>query len=295
MITLKRLNQCTLDEAVRGYNRGFEGYFFDQSKTADSLAHKLGKEELSPVHSLVAFHGQEPIGIVLSGIWNRKGKRIAWNGGTGVAPEYRKQGVGQRLMEETLQIYREQGVDLAALVAIKENSKAISLYERLGFQVVGQSIFLESQEWPASRFSKANLPYRGEHGIPQDVYRLPFWTEPIWDVQWNTIENREALLIRDEEEQVIGYALYRRIYGDNGELATVLLFDAGAHPERGDADDIIQYALEGVYASRDTDNASYHRLTVNLPVTNQRVISALERAAFTRMAEQVFMTLDMKK
>ncbi|GIO09465.1 hypothetical protein J31TS6_54930 [Brevibacillus reuszeri] len=55
MLTFKRFNHCTLDEAVQAYNRGFEGYYFDQSKIADTLSLKMGKEELSPLHSVIAF------------------------------------------------------------------------------------------------------------------------------------------------------------------------------------------------------------------------------------------------
>ena len=167
----------------------------------------MGKEELSPLHSVIAFMNDEPIGIVLNGIWQRNGKKVAWNGGTGVAPAYRKQGVGQALMEETLRIYEEQGVELAALVAIRENAKAISLYEKMGLELVDQSIFLEKKAALGTLCSEdSQCHYRVLHGIPYDVYQLSFWTNPVWDIQWQTIENKEALLVIDREERVIGYA-----------------------------------------------------------------------------------------
>lgn len=123
MLVFKAMEQCSVAEAVLVYNRGFSGYFFDQSKTPDTLIWKMGKEELSPAHSLVAFVNGEPAGIVLNGIWNRGGRKIGWNGGTGVAPKHRRSGVGQALIEATLQIYREQGVELAALVAISRTCR----------------------------------------------------------------------------------------------------------------------------------------------------------------------------
>ncbi|WP_312113320.1 GNAT family N-acetyltransferase [Brevibacillus reuszeri] len=292
MLTFKRFHECTLDEAVQAYNRGFEGYYFDQSKTADTLALKMGKEELSPLYSVLAFMNDEPVGIVLNGIWQRRGKKVAWNGGTGVAPAYRNQGIGRALMEETLRIYEEQEVELATLVAIRENEKAISLYEKMGFQLVDQSIFLEKRGELRSLDDDRHSRYRIVHGIPHDVYQLPFWTNPVWDIQWQTIENKEALLVMDNEEQVIGYALYRRIFADDQSLATILLFHCEADPKCQDQAETIRYALAHVFAPLDVD---CHRLTVNLPGSNLPVVTALQDAGFARMAEQVFMTKVLKR
>ncbi|MGO0062745.1 GNAT family N-acetyltransferase [Brevibacillus fluminis] len=290
MIVFKRLNACTLDEAVLAYNRGYEGYFFDQSKTADSLAHKIGKEELSPSHSIVAFCDGEPVGIVLNGIWRRDGKKIAWNGGTGVAPAFRGNGVGRALLAETLAIYREAGVEQAALVAIKENDAAIALYEKAGYRVAGQSIFLESQSALSPFQEKSAEGYAVDQASVQDVYGLAFWPKPIWDIQWQTIENREALVVRDENGQAIGYALYRRLYDEQGQPATTLLFHCAADPMRHDAEAIIRCALSHAFAPLD---ACFHRLTVNYPANDEQVLAVLREAGFGKMAEQVFMVREM--
>ncbi|WDV94783.1 GNAT family N-acetyltransferase [Brevibacillus parabrevis] len=308
MLVLKSMEQCTVAEAVLAYNRGFSGYFFDQSKTADTLIWKMGKEELSPTHSLVAFVNGDPAGIVLNGIWERDGQKVGWNGGTGVAPEHRRCGVGQALMEATLQIYREQGVQLAALVAIRENDRAIALYEKIGFAVCDQSIFLEqkahdrkrshptslknveassTEEGVLSALQKEASPsYELLEGMPDDVYSLDFWTKPLWDIQWRTIENKQAVLVRDENKQVIGYALYRRIF-ENGKQTTALLFQCEARPERADREAIVRSALAHVFSPWDKE---LYRLTVNLPASNEMAIRILQRAGFDVMAEQVFMT-----
>ncbi|RNB87039.1 GNAT family N-acetyltransferase [Brevibacillus fluminis] len=290
MIVFKRLNACTLDEAVLAYNRGYEGYFFDQTKTVDSLAHKIGKEELSPSHSIVAFYDGEPVGIVLNGIWQRDGKKVAWNGGTGVAPAFRGKGVGRALMDETLAIYREAGVEQAALVAVKENETAIALYEKVGYRVVGQSIFLESQSSLLPFHEESAMDYPVEQAGVQDVYGLAFWPKPIWDIQWQSIENRVALVVRDENGQAIGYALYRRLYDEQGQPATTLLFHCAADPTRHDTEAIIRCALSHAF---DPLDASLHRLTVNYPAADEQVLAILREAGFGRMAEQVFMVREM--
>ncbi|MFP3390484.1 hypothetical protein [Brevibacillus sp. SIMBA_040] len=129
--------------------------------------------------------------------------------------------------------------------------------------------------------------YRILYGIPHDVYQLSFWTNPVWDIQWQTIENKEALLVIDREERVIGYALYRRLYEENQALSTILLFHCEADPQRQDHAEIVRYALAHAFAPLDQE---CHRLTVNLPAGNRAVATALQDAGFTRMAEQVCMT-----
>lgn len=112
---------------------------------------------------------------------------------------------------------------------MRENEKAISLYGKMEFELVDESIFLEKKAALGTVCSEdSQSHYRVLHGIPHDVYKLSFWTNSIWDIQWQTIENKEALLVIDREERVIGYALYRRLYDENQALSTILLFQCEA-------------------------------------------------------------------
>lgn len=175
---------------------------------------------------------------------------------------------------------------------IRENEKAISLYEKMGYELVDQSIFLEKKATLGTLCSEdSQCHYRILHGIPNDVYQLSFWTNSMWDIQWKTIENKEALLVIDREERVIGYALYRRLYEENQALSTILLFHCEANPQRQDHAEIVCYALAHAFAPLDQE---CHRLTVNLPAGNRAVATALQDAGFTQMAEQVFMIKVLK-
>ena len=129
MITIKRLSQCTLEDAVVAWNKGFEGYYFDMTTTVDFFTRRLILEGLSPSLSVIAYDDERPVGIILNGIRLINGKKVSWNGGTGVDPEYRGKGVGKKLIEAVLAIYEVEGVEVATLEAVKENVKAISLYE----------------------------------------------------------------------------------------------------------------------------------------------------------------------
>jgi ribosomal protein S18 acetylase RimI-like enzyme len=55
----------------------------------------------------------------------------------GVLPEFRGQGLGQRLLESCMAIARQVGVTRVELETRSDNEQALSLYRRMGFQFEG--------------------------------------------------------------------------------------------------------------------------------------------------------------
>ena len=53
--------------------------------------------------------------------------------GMGIIPSYRGQGLGRRLIEATLQAARDAGIERVELSVHADNSRAIALYEKVGF------------------------------------------------------------------------------------------------------------------------------------------------------------------
>lgn len=53
--------------------------------------------------------------------------------GMGIMPSYRGQGLGRRLIEATLQAARDAGIERVELSVHADNSRAIALYEKVGF------------------------------------------------------------------------------------------------------------------------------------------------------------------
>lgn len=135
MIEIRRLSECTIEQGVEAWNKGFEGYHFDMTTTPEAFEKRMKQEGLSAELSVVAFDCEEPVGLVLNGIRESSSRKIGWNGGTGVAISWRKRGVGMQLMEKTLEILKEQNVEVATLEAISENKKAIELYKSLAMKL----------------------------------------------------------------------------------------------------------------------------------------------------------------
>jgi ribosomal protein S18 acetylase RimI-like enzyme len=58
--------------------------------------------------------------------------------GLGLLPAYRGRGIGERLMRATLQAARACGLSRIELTARADNTRAVALYARLGFETEGR-------------------------------------------------------------------------------------------------------------------------------------------------------------
>ena len=83
---------------------------------------------------LVAEKDGQCIGY--AGFWNVSGEGGITN--VAVLPEYRKQGAGSALIEEMIHKARELRLDLLTLEVRKSNGAAQRLYEKYGFERIGE-------------------------------------------------------------------------------------------------------------------------------------------------------------
>lgn len=82
---------------------------------------------------LVAREGRRVVGYAVGLI--RKG-RVGHVVSIAVVPEYRRRGIGERLLKELLRKFEERGCERARLEVGVTNEAAIKLYRKLGFKIV---------------------------------------------------------------------------------------------------------------------------------------------------------------
>ncbi len=120
--------------AQDNYQRFLKRYEPNQSskrRFVHSLEQKIAKDE---TYILVATSTSDEItGYILV---NRGGNQMTEIGGLFVAPTFQSQGAGSALLEKTIQLFGNKPIDLSVL---KANTRAISLYERFGFQQIKQA------------------------------------------------------------------------------------------------------------------------------------------------------------
>jgi ribosomal protein S18 acetylase RimI-like enzyme len=290
-IDIRPMSDCSFEDALKAWNEGFQGYFVDLTLSLDDYLARLYREGLAPKHSLMAFCDDRPAGFLLNGLRTIAGQQVAWNGGTGVSPEFRRRGVATALMRATLDVYRRQSVDVATLEAVSENEGAISLYRRFGYEVVDRLIFLQHEGAVSSSFaSNHEHSFSVERCAPQAVSKLSFYQHLVpWQTQWQSISRNhgQALVVSDADGVVVGYALYQKRSDEQGQLTSIVLYQCVVSPYCPDAEPVAACALQHLYAPLDLE---CRRTTHNLGTSNLTAVRVLREWGFTPLIEQVMMT-----
>ncbi|WP_059173776.1 GNAT family N-acetyltransferase [Bacillus sp. FJAT-27445] len=293
MIEIKRLTDCTFNEVLTAWNTGFEEYFVDLTMTHEAFLQRFPLEDLSPSMSVVAFVDGEPAGLIVNGIRTIKGVKTAWNGGTAVAVKYRKQGVGRALMEESLNVYKQEGVQLAMLEAIEGNDKAIALYESLGYKIVDRLEYLELKGKLEDNPLKAGERFSIRDAHPVQVGNLPFYKggNP-WQTHWQSAKVAEAAILSDENGKDAGYAYFKKGFNEAGVHTATTIYQCEADESREDAKEIMQVLLNYLFGSFDDD---IRRVVLNLPKEKSSLAhGALKEIGFTPFVNQVMMNKEME-
>ncbi|MGG3470626.1 GNAT family N-acetyltransferase [Neobacillus pocheonensis] len=278
-ITFKKLTECTIQDVVTAWNRGFEGYFVKIDMTPELFFNRVVNEGLSLNHSIVGFDSDEPIAILMNGFRTINGKKTAWNGGTGIATDYRGKGVSKLLMEETLKIYREEGVEVATLEAIKENERAIRLYQSYGYEITDSLVYLSGALKVTTMTSIQTDSIR-----PEQLPLLPCYKEDLpWQCQWQSVKSGVAQVYYDEAGNPLGYSLFKRVWNQAGKLEKVFLYQLELLV------DVSGKTIDGIFTKiTDHVDVAVNLMTINASLTNPAIQYLLENG-FTKATEQVQM------
>lgn len=190
---------------------------------------------------------------MLNGIQTINGVKTAWNDATAVNPKFRGISVGNVLMRVAIQLLEEEKVHIATLECFRVNKKAIKMYEKFGYEVQEELMFLQHTESLATLLplhSDIYKKYQISHCTSQDVSRLTFYQHSVpWKTQWANIRNGEALIVHDNTGSLVGYALYERVFDHNGNLQTIMLYQCVCVADHHE--EVIRWMLNFLYKSLD--------------------------------------------
>ena len=132
-ITFRSLEKVTFDELFTAFHSAFADYEIVISK--EDLGLMLIRRGYDASLSVGAFDNGQLVSFILTGIGNFQGILTAYDTGTGTAKSYRGQGLVTRLFEYSLPGLKETGVKQYLLEVLQNNDTAVSLYQRLGFEI----------------------------------------------------------------------------------------------------------------------------------------------------------------
>ncbi len=131
-LTLQPLLEYDLTAIAELFNRGFEDYIVPARIEGTTIHHLLRREALDLSASRVALHEGEPVAVAfISG----RG-RACRLGAFGVFKDWRGKGVGEWLMERVIAESKARKARIMRLEVIEQNSPAVNLYRKMGFQTV---------------------------------------------------------------------------------------------------------------------------------------------------------------
>jgi GNAT superfamily N-acetyltransferase len=131
-VTLELRSARSLPPSERAalFNAAYEGYVVPFHLDEQQMAFMDNAFDLDLDASRVAYRDGEPVGLGNLGLRGED----AWVGGVGVVSAARRSGVGRALMSALHEEARERGVKRVWLEVIVENTGALALYEKLGYE-----------------------------------------------------------------------------------------------------------------------------------------------------------------
>ena len=220
---------------TQAFNRGFQGYRYASHFTPVQLAEFLRLSGVAPEDCTVLLAWEEGrwqgAGVAVLAVEGEEG----WCGGLGVAPEHRRQGWGERLMQALHQRARARGVRTLILEVLWDNEPAQRLYHKLGYREERELLIWER---PA-RQGALPVPYeRLQPADPLDVLaRFHVWHDqpPCWQRRASFLRRSAALMeaytIPAKDGLPVAYALCKAGRDPESGRAYLRIFDVATDPQ----------------------------------------------------------------
>ena len=132
-LQIKPLTGTPVEMIHAAFVDAFSDYEVKLDMPLEKLVEMMKTRDLNPDFSVGCFDGDLLVGFILTGYREIDGRKLCYDGGTGVIKAYQRKGIGEMLLKELLLLLREKQVDQFVLEVLENNTPAIKLYEKHGF------------------------------------------------------------------------------------------------------------------------------------------------------------------
>lgn len=208
-IDLRFLRKEDFSEIHKTFLEAYSDYIVKFQLTETQLENHIAQNAVRLEESIGAFAEEKMIGVTLNGIGFWEGKETVYDAGTGVIPDFRKNGAGKAMFDFMMPIFREKGIKQLLLEVISINDKAVRLYKKLGFEETRRLIFFEQRDDFVQR-KMQNLEIR-EIAKPDWNFLEAFRDrKPSWQNSNESIErmlSSKVILGAFWHEKLVGYGV----------------------------------------------------------------------------------------
>jgi ribosomal protein S18 acetylase RimI-like enzyme len=203
--------------------RAFKDY--DIQINSEQLRIMLDRRGFIPHLSFAAFEGGDIVAFTLNGIGNFGGKLTAYDSGTGTVEEFRGRGIATEIFEFSVPYLRNSGVEQYLLEVLQHNSKAVSVYKKLGFEVRREFnysfqkneniLFNRTENMSELTLKEIDLAFCRTGDIFRDF-------EPSWQNSFDAVGRKPddfMMLGAFSDGKFIGYCVIEKRSGDIPQIA----------------------------------------------------------------------------
>lgn len=223
---IRNLKNIPFDTLFQAFGQAFADYEIKFGK--DELFSMLQRRGFVSGLSFAAFNEGDIIAFTFNGIGTYNGLLTAYDTGTGTRKEFRGQGIAPKIFRHSLPFLREAGVRQYLLEVLQNNTQAIAVYRKLGFEV--------TQEFLCFRQAKDRLKHLTTpcHPASEPIEIIPTGTDiingcasfrdfnPSWQNNAESIaRGRSGLkaLGAMTDGNMVGYCIFDPATGDLSQIA----------------------------------------------------------------------------
>lgn len=220
---IKSLEKTDFDTLFRAFDRAFADYEVRIDK--EGLRAMFKRRGFDPGLSFAAFDGQEIAAFTLNGIGNFNGLPTAYDTGTGTLEAYRGKGLATGIFEFSIPHLKRAGIAQYLLEVLQHNTKAVSVYRKLGFETAREFNYSHQQNSAVVLGDKSpDIPCSIRRIAPCEIVPLAGFRDfhPSWQNSVDSIARAAESLVclgAFSDGRPVGYGVFEPASGDIAQLA----------------------------------------------------------------------------
>ncbi len=140
------LDVSHFDLVLQKFIEAFADYSYQFEFDSIRFRNHINVNAVDLDRSIGCFQGEEMIGFSLNGFGEWEGKRTVYDAGTGVIPSRRRLGASEAMFAMMTPFFKQNGFEQFLLEVIVENTPAVTLYKKLGFEIERELLFMEARD-----------------------------------------------------------------------------------------------------------------------------------------------------
>ncbi len=219
MITYRLLSAADFDSLFECFLDAFSDYEVDMRTSREQFEQRLERDGVRLEMSVGAFDEEKMIGFYINALGEWQGMQTAYDAGTGVIPDYRRQGVAEELFAFMAPRLKEVGVEQYLLEVLTVNQRAEALYRKLGFIDTRRMAVFRRSEPP--EFVE-DLSIRRVEKCEWELFKS-FWDGyPSWQNSIDAVErlaNERVVVCAYVDDRSVGYGVAFKPWASLMQLA----------------------------------------------------------------------------